>query len=298
MTSSETPPRIFDRALMRQRRARALGQPSFPDFLYQAAAAEIADRLDLTLHSFERAVALGAAAAPLAQVMARSGKFGHVITADRSPRGPAGPVDIVIDEEALPFGPASLDAVIAGPGLEFANDLPGVLAQIARALRPDGLFLAVLFGGETLSELRASWFAAETEITGGVSPRVAPFADIRELGRLLQRAKLALPVADVDRLTVRYPSGLAVMAELKAMGLSNGLAARRRRPVTRALLARAASYYEEHFSDPDGRVRASFDLVTLTAWAPAETQQKPLKPGSASARLADALGTTEHKLKR
>jgi SAM-dependent methyltransferase len=235
MAASETPPHIFDRALMRNRRARALGQPQFPDFLYQAAAAGIADRLDLTLRSFERALALGAAAAPLAQVMARSGKFGHVITADRSPRGPAGPVDIVIDEEALPFAPASLDAVIAGPMLEFANDLPGALAQIARALKPDGLFLAVLFGGETLSELRASWFAAETEITGGVSPRVAPFADVRELGRLLQRANLALPVADVDRLTVRYPSGLAVMAELKAMGLANALAARRRSPVTRTL---------------------------------------------------------------
>jgi hypothetical protein len=121
---------------------------------------------------------------------------------------------------------------------------------------------------------------------------------VRELGGLLQRANLALPVADVDRLTVRYPNGLAVMAELKAMGLANALAARRRRPVTRRLLARAAAVYEEHFSDPDGRVRATFELVTLTAWAPAESQQKPLKPGSASARLADALGTTEHKLKR
>jgi SAM-dependent methyltransferase len=298
MTASEAPPQIFDRALMRKRRARALKQPQFPDFLYQAAAAEIADRLDLTLHSFGRALALGAAAAPLAQVMARSGKFGHVITADWTPRGPAGSVDIVIDGEALAFAPASLDALIAGPGLEFVNDLPGALAQIARALKPDGLFLAVLFGGETLSELRQSWFTAETEITGGVSPRVAPFADVRELGRLLQRAKLAMPVADLDRLTVRYPSGLAVMAELKAMGLANALAARRRSPVTRTLLARAASIYEELFSDPDGRVRATFDLVTLTAWAPAETQQKPLKPGSASTRLADALGTTEHKLRR
>jgi SAM-dependent methyltransferase len=298
MATPETPPRIFDRALMRNRRTRALSQPDFPDFLYQAAAAGIADRLDLTLRSFGRALALGAAAAPLAQVMAQSGKFGHVVTADRSPRGPFGPVDLVIDEEALPFGLASLDAVIAGPGLEFANDLPGALAQIARALKPDGLFLAVLFGGDTLTELRASWFAAETEVTGGVSPRVAPFADVRELGRLLQRANLALPVADVDRLTVRYSSSAAVMAELKAMGLSNALAARRRSPVTRTLLSRAASIYEERFSDPDGRVRATFDLVTLTAWAPAETQQKPLKPGSASARLADTLGTTEHKLKR
>ena len=290
MSGSETP-LIFDRALMRRRRERALRDPRFPDFLYRAAATEIADRLDLTLRRFDKAVVLGAAAMPLARILEESGsgKLGQVFAADR---------DMVVDEEALPFAPASLDAVIAGPGLEFVNDLPGTLAQISRALRPDGLFLAVLFGGETLSELRASWFAAETEIEGGVSPRVAPFADVRELGGLLQRANLALPVADVDRLTVRYPSALALMAELKAMGLANALTARRRRFVTRRLLARAASHYEETFSDSDGRVRATFELVTLTAWAPAETQQKPLRPGSAQARLADALGAVEHKLKR
>jgi SAM-dependent methyltransferase len=289
MAASDTAPRIFDRALMRRRQARALAQPRFPDFLYQAAANEIAGRLDLTLRSFETAAALGAAAGPLARAMAESGKFGCVLAAAR---------DIVLDEEALPFAPASLDAVISGLGLEFLNDLPGTLAQVARALKPDGLFLATMLGGDTLAELRASWFAAETEIEGGVSPRVAPFADVRELGRLLQRANLALPVADVDRLTVRYSSGSAVMAELKAMGLANALLARRRRPVTRRLLARAAQVYEENFSDPDGRVRATFELVTLTAWAPAANQQKPLKPGSAQMRLAEALGTSEHKLKR
>lgn len=289
MASSDQPPRIFDRALMRRRQARALERPGFPDFLHLAAAKEIAGRLDLTLRSFEIALALGAAAAPLAQAMADSAKFGRVFTAGR---------DIVLDEEALPFAPASLDAVVSCLGFEVLNDLPGALAQIGRALKPDGLFLATMFGGDTLSELRASWFAAETEIEGGVSPRIAPFADVRELGRLLQRAGLALPVADVDRLTVRYPSGLAVMAELKAMGLANPLLARRRRPVTRRLLARAAQVYEENFSDPDGRVRATFELVTLTAWAPAASQQKALKPGSAKMRLAEALGTSEHKLKR
>ena len=298
MAGPETPPRIFDRALMRRRRARALSHPQIPDFLYQAALSEITERLSLTLRNFDRAVALGAGAVPLARVLAQSGKFGRVISADRILLGRAGPVEIVFDEEALPFAPASLDAVIAAPGLEFTNDLPGALVQVGRALKPDGLFLAVLFGGDTLRELRQAWFQAETEIEGGVSPRVAPFADVRQLGGLLQRASLALPVADVDRLTVRYPSGLAVMAELKAMGLANALVARRRRPVTRTLLARAAAIYEENFSDPDGRVRATFELVTLTAWAPAETQPKPLKPGSAKARLAEALGTTEHKLKR
>jgi SAM-dependent methyltransferase len=298
MAGPEPPRLIFDRALMRRRRGGALARPQFPDFLYQAALGEIAARLDLTLRTFAHAVALGAAAVPLAGVLAGSGKFGRVISADRVLLGPAGPVDVVLDEEALPFAPQSLDAVIAGPGLEFVNDLPGALVQIFRALKPDGLFLAVLLGGETLSELRQAWFAAEAELAGGVSPRVAPFADVRELGGLLQRAGFALPVADVDRVTVRYPSGLAVMAELKAMGLANALSTRRRVPVTRTLLARAAGVYEEMFSDPDGRVRATFEFVTLTAWAPAETQPRPLQPGSARARLADALGTTEHKLKR
>jgi SAM-dependent methyltransferase len=289
MAGSETLPLIFDRALMRRRRERALGNPQFPDFLHQAAASEIADRLDLTLRRFGLALVLGAAAVPVARILDGSGKFDRVLAAGR---------DVVLDEEALPFAPATLDAVIAGPGLEFVNDLPGALVQIGRVLRPDGLFLAVLLGGDTLSELRAAWFAAENEMEGGVTPRVAPFADVRELGGLLQRAGLALPVADVDRLTVRYPSALALMAELKTMGLSNALTERRRRLVTRRLLGRAAAIYEEAYSDPDGRVRATFEFVTLTAWAPAETQQKPLKRGSAQARLADVLGTTEHKLKR
>jgi SAM-dependent methyltransferase len=298
MYGPDSPPQIFDRGLMRRRRIRALAGRGFPDFLCQAAVSEVAERLDLTLRSFELALALGAAAVPLARVLADSGKFGRVISADRTSPGSAGLIDLVFDEEALPFAPASLDAVIAVLGLESVNDLPGALVQIRRALKPDGLFLTVLFGGETLFELRQAWFAAEAELVGGVSPRVAPFADVRELGGVLQRAGFALPVADVDRLTVRYPSGFAVMAELKAMGLANALSSRSRRPVTAALLARAAAIYEKTFSDPDGKVRATFDLVTLTGWAPAEGQPQPLQPGSARVRLAEALGTTEHKLKR
>jgi hypothetical protein len=167
-----------------------------------------------------------------------------------------------------------------------------------RALKPDGLLLAVLLGGDTLTELRQAWVAAESEISGGVSPRVAPFADVRELGGLLQRAGFALPVADSDRLTVRYPSALALMRELKSMGLANPLAARSRRPVTRSLLARAAQAYEDRFSDSDGRIHATFELVTLTAWSRSQSQPQPLRPGTAQARLAQALGTVEHKLKR
>jgi SAM-dependent methyltransferase len=212
--------------------------------------------------------------------------------------GPGGAVDVILDEEALPFAPESLDAVIAGPGLELLNDLPGALVQMRRVLKPDGLLLAVLLAGETLSELRQAWLVAESELSGGVTPRVAPFADVRDLGSLLQRAGFALPVVDADRLTVRYPEALSLMRELKAMGLANALSSRSLKPVGRNLLLRAASIYDDVFADPDGRVRATFELITLTGWAPAESQQKPLKPGSARARLADALKTTEQRVKR
>ena len=298
MQRLDAPPLIFDRALIRRRRAAALRSPRFPDFLIAAAAQEMAERLSVILRRFDTALVLGAAAGPLSQLLELSDKFDRLIRADLVAQGPVGAVDVILDEEALPFAPESLDAVIAGPGLEGLNDLPGALVQMRRALKPDGLLLAVLLGGETLSELRQAWLMAESELSGGVTPRVAPFADVRDLGSLLQRAGFALPVVDADRLTVRYPDAISLMRELKAMGLANPLSSRSRKPVDRNLLLRAASTYDDTFADPDGRVRATFELITLTGWAPAETQQKPLKPGSARARLADALGTTEHKVRR
>ena len=180
--------------------------------------------------------------------------------------------------------------------LNHANDLPGALLQIRHALRPDGLFIGALLGGDSLSELRQAFLAAETELTGGVSPRVAPFADIRDLGTLLQRAGFALPVVDTDRLTVRYDTALDLMRELKAMALTSALAARSRTPVSRKLLLRAAQIYHDTHAHEDGRVPATFHIVYLTGWAPHESQQKPLEPGSAKQRLADALGTREHKV--
>jgi SAM-dependent methyltransferase len=200
---------------------------------------------------------------------------------------------VVADEEALPFRDASLDLVVSALALHTVNDLPGTLAQIRRALKPDGLFLAALYGGDTLTELRQSFAQAETEIENGISPRVAPFADLRDLGALLQRAGFALPVADVDRITVRYASPFALMHELRRMGATNTLIARRRRPLKRATLMRMAELYAQNFSDPDGRIRATFEIVWLSGWAPHESQQKPLAPGSARTRLADALGTNE-----
>ena len=200
---------------------------------------------------------------------------------------------IVADEEALPFAPESLDLAGSGLALHLVNDLPGALIQIRRALKPDGLFLAALLGGETLKELREAWLIAEDEVSGGASPRVAPFADVRDLGGLLQRAGFALPVADTDVVRVTYASPLDLMREIKAMGASNVLSARRRVPVTRKLLFRAAEVYSERFALADGRVSATFEIITLTAWVPHESQQKPLQPGSAKSRLADALGVIE-----
>jgi SAM-dependent methyltransferase len=200
---------------------------------------------------------------------------------------------VLADEEFLPFRDSAFDLVVSGLSLHFVNDLPGALVQIRRALKPDGLFVAAMLGGQTLSELRHAFFLAEDEVQGGASPRVAPFADIRDLGGLLQRAGFALSVTDADVFTVAYPSPLRLMQELKAMGASNILVARRRRFTTRRTLTRAAEIYVERFARPDGRVPATFEIVTLTGWAPHESQQQPLRPGSARMRLADALGTKE-----
>src|SRR6202167_1432886 len=200
---------------------------------------------------------------------------------------------VATDEEALPFGDATFDLIVSALTLQFVNDPPGVLVQIRRALKPDGLFLGALIGGETLTELRQAFAAAESEVEGGASPRVAPFADLRELGALLQRAGFALPVADVDRLTVRYDSVFGLMRDLRRMGATNVLNARRRVPLKRATLIRMAEIYAERFADDDGRVRATFEIVWLSGWAPHPDQQQPLKPGSAKTRLAEALGTRE-----
>ena len=200
---------------------------------------------------------------------------------------------VVVDPELLPFGPESFDLVVSALALQFVNDLPGTLIQIRRALAPDGLFLACLVGGRTLHELRAVLAQAEEEIAGGASPRVAPLGDLRDMGGLLQRAGFALPVTDVDAITVRYDHVFALMRDLRAMGATNALAQRVKTPSRRAMFLRAAEIYAQKFADPDGRIRATFEFVWLSGWAPHESQQKPLKPGSAKTRLADALGTRE-----
>jgi SAM-dependent methyltransferase len=283
-------PVIFDRQLLRARRQRAasLGPATF---LLERVAEDVADRLATVLRRFERAVDLGTPTHAIRRVLAASGKVGDIIAAGPLPDGPD--FAVVADEEALPFKDASLDLVVSALALQFVNDLPGTLIQIRRALKPDGLFLAALAGGDTLTELRQAFATAEAEIEGGISPHIAPFADLRELGALLQRAGFTLPVTDVDRLTVRYVSPFALMEDLRRMGASNPLIERRRRPLKRATLNRVADIYCERFADGDGRIRATFEIVWLSGWAPHEGQQQPLKPGSAKRRLADALGTRE-----
>jgi SAM-dependent methyltransferase len=287
-------PIIFDQRLLDLRRRRALARrrPG-ADFLYRTATGELLDRLGLVKRQFPLAAEIGSPLPAVAEGLTASGQVGRVVRIDRLPD--ARP-DIVADPEALPLARDSLDLAVSVLALQWANDLPGVLAQVRAALKPDGLFLAVLAGGETLTELRQAMAAAEAEVTGGASPRVAPFADVRSLGALLQRAGFALPVADQDRHGVRYDSALALMQDLRAMGVTNVLADRDRRPLRKAVLTRAAGIYAERFAARDGRIPATFDLVWLSGWAPHDSQQKPLRPGSAKARLADALGATERSL--
>ena len=280
-------PLIFDRELLRRRRLRARrGGPV--TFLVDHVAGELVERLSVVKRSFQIAADIGTPTPALRDLM-RERKLAETIIAVDAIASSG----VAADEEALPFAEGSLDLAVSALALQWVNDLPGTLAQIRRALKPDGLFLAALLGGETLTELRQAFAAAEAEIEGGVSPRVAPFGDVRELGGLLQRAGLALPVADVDRLTVRYATPFDLMRDLRGMGSTNALIARRRVPLKRATLQRMAEIYGDRFRDPDGRLRATFDVVWLSGWAPHESQQQPLKPGSARARLADALRTIE-----
>lgn len=281
-----SPSLIFDRALIRRRllRANAAGGE---DFLLRAAADDLCERLSLIKRDFASVVEIGSASPQLSARLAQEGR--RIVRLAPLAQLVGGAPLVVGDDEALPFAEARFDLAISALSLHLVNDLPGALIQIRRILRPDGLFLGCLLGGSTLKELRSALGAAETEICGGVSPRVVPFADVRDMGGLLQRAGLALPVADSEPLTVRYRDMFALMADLRAMGATNALVARLRKPAPRRLFLRAAEIYAERFSDPDGRVRASFELIFVSGWALHESQQKPLRPGSATMRLEDAL---------
>lgn len=285
-------PVIFDRALLRARRQRAAAQGG-ANFLLDHTARELGERLDSVLRRFELTVDLGTPGDQVRDVLAGSGKIGTLIAADPLADASNAALKIAADEEALPFREASLDLVVSALALHAVNDLPGTLIQIRRALKPDGLFMAALFGGDTLTELRQAFAEAEADAESGISPRVFPFPDLRDLGALLQRADFALPVTDVERLTVRYASAFALMQDLRSMGATNVLVERRRIPSRRNTLTRMAEIYARRFADADGRLRATFEIIWLSGWAPHESQQKPLAPGSAKLRLADALSTRE-----
>jgi SAM-dependent methyltransferase len=272
-------PVIFDRHLLRTRQARAVAQGP-ATFLLDHVGEEFAERLSAVLRQFEIAGDIGTPTNALRRALQKTGKIVRILHA-------------AIDEELLPFADDALDLAVSALSLHYVNDLPGTLVQIRRALKPDGLFVAALLCRDTLTELRQAFAQAESEVEGGISPRVAPFADPRDLGALLQRAGFALPVVDSDRLVVRYDSAFVLMRDLRAMGATNVLIERRKTPLRRATLMRMAEIYFERFADPDGRIRATFEIGWMTGWSPHESQQKPLKPGSAAQRLADALGTKE-----
>ena len=292
--SHPAPPQIFDRALINRRLDRAWAQPrrqAQADFLLARAADDLRDRVSLIKRRFALAADFGSPGPHGALALAAAGRTDCIIrVAPTEPSlGTGGFLPAVGDLERLAVADNRLDLAISLLALQTVNDLPGVLVQMRRALKDDGLLIVAMIGGETLTELRQSLTIAESEILGGASPRVAPFVDVRALGALAQRAGLALPVIDLDRAVVRYPDLLALLADLRAMGAASALCARSRKPLRREVLLRAAAVYGDRFADPDGRLRATFDLVWLAAWAPHESQQKPLKPGSATTRLADAL---------
>ena len=284
-------PAVFDRGLLRLRRGRVAPALHGFDFLIREAALRLVERLGDVRRAFPLAVELGCHTGQLAAALRGHAQVGQLIQADlsydlvRRAQGPR----LVADEEALPFGPGSLDLVISCFSLHWVNDLPGTLAQVRYALKPDGLFLAIMPGGTTLVELRESLLRAELEVAGGAGPRVSPFVDVRDAGMLLQRAGFALPVVDVDTVTVTYEHPLKLMAELRGMGETNALV-ERGRALDRTTLWRACAIYEELFGDDASRIPATFQLLTLSGWAPDPGQPQPIRRGSAQVNLAEALG--------
>ena len=285
--------RIFDRTLHARRRARAAAGFGDYSFLKQAAAEDIALRLEAVNRRFDRALDLGAHDGTLARVLKADplvgNRIGEIVSADLSPAFG----HQTADEEALPFQEQSFDLIVSALSLHWVNDLPGALIQIRRVLKPDGLFIATVLGGRTLTELRQSLLAAEDEIRGGAANRVSPMLDVFDAAGLLQRTQFAMPVADNDVRTVRYAHPLKLLADLRGMGETAAFANRTNPALTRGILMRAMEIYAQRFSDPDGRIRATFEFVTLSGWAPGPDQPKAKRPGSATVRLADALGVRE-----
>ena len=278
-----------EKTVWNKRRAGASPDPG-AGFLMARALEDLEDRLAAVQRRFADGAALHCGVEDGARLLRASAKVDNVLRVEDAGLAASPGKDVIAAEnETLPLAAESLDLAVSLYALHEINDVPGMLVQIRRALRPDGLFLGCLAGAGTLAELRESLLAAETTLRGGASPRVLPFADVREAGALLQRAGFALPVADIDEVTVRYDTMFDLMRDLRAMGATNSLVQRSRTPATRALFVEAARIYAERFADADGRIRATFNTIWLSGWAPAPTQQQPLKPGSAKVSLAGIL---------
>ncbi len=291
----DEPLHVFDRRAVRQHRARAAAGLAAHDFLFRDVAARLTDRLQDISRTFPCALDLGCHTGGLARLLGSNGGIGTLVRCDLAPEMArrAGDHAVAADEEALPFAAEAFDLVLSNLSLHWVNDLPGALLQIRQVLKPDGLFLAALFGGGTLVELRNCLMEAESEIAGGVSPRVSPFAELRDTAGLLQRAGFTLPVADRDTIIVSYENAFRLLADLRGMGEGNAVRERQRRFTRRAILLRAAELYQSRHAGPDGRINATFNVIFMHGWAPHPSQQTPLRPGSAQSRLATALETEE-----
>ncbi|SMH56441.1 methyltransferase domain-containing protein [Azospirillum agricola] len=280
---------VFDRALVRRRRDRAVSEFTNHSFLFDEIAERLADRLEDVLRPFPMALDVGCHDGAVGRALAGRKGIERLVACDLSPGFARVARGIAADEEFLPFAPGSFDLVVSNLSLHWVNDLPGALVQMRQALKPDGFFCGAMLGGETLFELRRCLYEAELEQAGGVSPRVSPFAEIKDAGGLLQRAGFALPVVDSDTLTVTYSDAFALMRELRGMGETNTVLARRKVPATRGLLFDAARRYAELYAEPDGRIPVTFQILYLAGWSPHESQQQPLKPGSGEIPLGQAL---------
>jgi NADH dehydrogenase [ubiquinone] 1 alpha subcomplex assembly factor 5 len=287
---------VFDRALVRRRRDRAV--PNFSDhsFLFDEVAERLADRLEDVLRPFPLTLDVGCHDGAVGRILAGRKGIERLIACDLAPGFARAARGLAADEEFLPFAPNSFDLVVSNLSLHWVNDLPGALLQIRQILKPDGFFCGAMLGGDTLIELRRCLYEAEMALSGGVSPRVSPFAEIKDAGGLLQRAGFALPVVDSDTLTVTYADAFALMRELRGMAESNAVLARRKVPATRGLLFDAARRYAELYAEPDGRIPVTFEILYLAGWSPHESQQQPLKPGSGEISLGQALNNGNRSL--
>ncbi len=299
----QAPPTIFDRRKVRQNRTQAMEQHAKEPAIFSMVRERTLDRLLDVTRTFHHAFVCGPGSTLTAQTMTQSHRVESVTSSEfidpaaaAQPRSNQPPLSLISDDEWVPFGPDSFDLVLSVLSLHWVNDLPGALIQLRRCLQEDGLFLAVLFGGTTLYELRECLLDAETQLMDGVTPRVSPFVDVRDAGNLLVRAGFALPVADTDTIVQEYENMTSLFGALKTMGELNAIVERSRGLATPRLFALADSLYEQRFGTKDGGIKATFEIVTLTGWAPSDIQQKPLAPGSVRRRLSDALDTDENPL--